>query len=514
MDAVDSHIENFTKLAILLETKLGLNYPESKWSELAHKIMRLSRSIGFGSVEDCVSWLVSGSDEEESIDRLISVCTIGETYFFREQNALDRLRDAALPEFVRAARLEHRPVRIWSAGCCTGEEPYSLSILLMEAHAQLGQFEFEICGTDVNPDFIEKARAGGYRAWSFRKTSEAAKSLYFVQEGDTHRIRDDIRSHVTFDVLNLAESHFPAPFDGKTKFDAIFCRNVLMYFTPDATRNALNRFQACLQSNGWIIVSATETSILSSNGYSNRCLPHYAGHGERNKDFPRQQSVQDSPTLVEFIKPAFDLTKVTAPLPRFSEPESGVTLTDPESSVPVKNSVDAEPSVHESVIDVEKEARRLVIDGEFGEAKRRLENTNIYDSSTETRLLYARVSHLCGDFDTAYQFASRVIEEDRLCPEAYRILGLIRHEGGDLHGAIESLQRAIYIEPDSAVLHMHLGFILRDTNQSSLCQKHFRNAEALFEGTEPGTTVPELGDLTAKRLARIAHSMAHGGHSK
>lgn len=184
---------------------------------------------------------------EEVFDRLCEALTIQESYFFREPTKLAMVRDRML-----APALDRRtPLRVWSAGCATGEETYTLAALCREAG--LGD-RFHVLGTDLSPAAVEAARAGSYTRWSVRGMAEDRLTELFEHVGSRYVVRDHLRQNVAFDQHNLLE---PRP-EQWGRFDLVVCRNVLIYFTPEAARTAITALSDAVVPGGWLVLGASD----------------------------------------------------------------------------------------------------------------------------------------------------------------------------------------------------------------------------------------------------------------
>jgi chemotaxis protein methyltransferase CheR len=181
----------------------------------------------------------------------------GETYFFRDPAIFGLLATEVIPALVRSRPSTGR-LQFWSAGCASGEEAYSLAIVVQQVVPWLAREHVTILATDNNRTLLRKAEAGVYGDWSFRGVAPDIKDLYFVRGGDgRHAIRDDLRKLVTFGQLDLLEDPLA---NGLSRFDLILCRNVIMYFTPAQMRTMARRLHDALAPGGWLIVGAAETS--------------------------------------------------------------------------------------------------------------------------------------------------------------------------------------------------------------------------------------------------------------
>lgn len=245
-----------------LVTQLGIHIAIPRLSELAAKITRASARLGSHHTNHTTlaDHLLSGRLQDKEFDALTDAFTVGETYFFREADAFEALAEVALPELLTN---NQTPLRIWCAGCASGEEAYSIAMFLRTRFANVSPQKFSILATDVNKTFLTKARQAKYTDWSFRTLPQSYKNRYFRPCDDgSFQVVDEIRNMVGFRPLNLATSSHPSPANGTSELDIIFCRNVLMYFTPDLMAHVARGFGQALRPPGWLVVSQTECSEL------------------------------------------------------------------------------------------------------------------------------------------------------------------------------------------------------------------------------------------------------------
>lgn len=188
--------------------------------------------------------------------KVVEAMTTNETLFFRDQNPFDVLRQQLLPELL-AARASKRELRIWSAACSSGQEPYTIAMLLRESFPQLATWTVDIVATDLSPSMLEKARSGAYGKIEVnRGLPVALLGKYFTQNGTDYVLRDDVRRMVTFREMNLA-----APWPPLGTFDIVFLRNVLIYFDVDTKKSILSRVLRLLQPDGYLFLGAAETTL-------------------------------------------------------------------------------------------------------------------------------------------------------------------------------------------------------------------------------------------------------------
>lgn len=252
-----SHLSEF------VAAQIGLHFPKERWRNLERGIFSAAREFGFKDAESCIQWLSSARLTKNQIEILASHLTVGETYFFREKKSFDILEEHILSELIRSRQNMERHLRVWSAGCSTGEEPYSIAILLNKMLFNLKDWNITILATDINPRFLQKATEGVYNEWSFRDTLPWIKERYFkkTKEG-RFEILPHIKKLVSFSYLNLAEDSYLSLLNNTNAMDIIFCRNVLIYFTPGLARKVIQNLYRCLIDGGWLIVSPSETSHI------------------------------------------------------------------------------------------------------------------------------------------------------------------------------------------------------------------------------------------------------------
>src|SRR3990170_706501 len=258
-----------SRLSDFLESQVGLHFPRERWRDLERGIAAASRESGYSEAEVFIHWLLSAPLTRTQIEGLASHLTVGETYFFREKRSLDILEQQILPELLRARAQTEKHLRIWSAGCCTGEEPYSIAMLLDRLIPDFEKWNLTILATDINPHFLRKAARGVYGAWSFRDTPGWIKDRYFNRRQDGRfEIQPRIRRMVTFSYLNLAEDAYPSLVNGTNAMDVILCRNVLMYFAQQRARKVVDKLQRSLVDGGWLITSPAETSTVLFSAFT------------------------------------------------------------------------------------------------------------------------------------------------------------------------------------------------------------------------------------------------------
>jgi chemotaxis protein methyltransferase CheR len=252
----------------------GIFQIEGKLYLLADGCARRMKQLGLRTPHEYWDRLTVHANRDEELRQLLNELTIGETCLFRSQPQLDALRKVILPEIVKEkSKLTMKRLRLWSAGCSTGEEPYTLAInLLEESEGLLKGWQFEIIATDLNDRSIETAKAGVYGDYALRFVTDHYKRKYFLPADDNKlRVRDEVKKLITFSRLNLRD-------DSKILFmkgmDAIFCCNVLIYFDGPAKSRVIEHYFSNLNFGGYFFLGTSESLMGLSDRFH---LIHFPG---------------------------------------------------------------------------------------------------------------------------------------------------------------------------------------------------------------------------------------------
>jgi chemotaxis protein methyltransferase CheR len=246
-------------LAGLLEARTGQQLTMSRRWRIETALSSLLRERGIASLDELITILVMGKEPSLS-QRVVEALLNNETYFFRDRSPFDVLQRHALPELAKR-RDKTKRIRIWSAGCSTGQEVYSLSMLFSEEPEQWRGWTIDILGTDVSTACIDRARAGSYTQFEVQRGLGINQMIkWFEESADGWRALEGLRKPVRFQVHNLLE---PAPHPGD--FDIVLCRNVLLYLSPEKKTLAFERIAGAMAEDGWLMLGAGETVIGQTN---------------------------------------------------------------------------------------------------------------------------------------------------------------------------------------------------------------------------------------------------------
>lgn len=446
--AHDALLEGFSDF---LAERIGLHFPPPRHEELRQRMGEAARRFGQADAAACMRWLMSAPLGRERVETLASALTVGETYFFREPETFRAIEERILPALIRL-RAARRRLRIWSAGCSTGEEPYSLAIVLDRMREALEGWEVTVLATDINPGFLRHGAQASYGEWSFRGTPPALKASHFRRAGaNRYRLSPHLRERVSFSYLNLAEDAYPSLLTNTTAFDLILCRNVLMYFSPASIARIAARLRDALCEGGVLVLGAAETLLVEPEG----------------------MRVEQAGGARVLRKPAM----AEAGLVR-EAPQARTARVDPprQSAAPARVLTPAPLPVHEA-------------------------------ETPQALAALARRHADTGDLDAALAFSRRALAADKLDPAAHYLHALIQIEIGRSHEGAQALQRALFLDRNFVMAHFTLAGLCLAQGRDDSARRHAGNARALLEGFAPEDPVPGAEGMNAGRLLTVLASM-------
>jgi len=253
--------EDFEFLSKLVKDRSGLVLTQDKAYLLESRLMPVARKHGMKGVDELVSGLRTTGGEPLAHD-VTEAMTTNESFFFRDIKPFDLFRDVTLPHLLEN-RANRKKFRVWCAASSSGQEPYSLAMVLREARAQLSGWNFDIVGTDLSREMLEKAKAGVYSQFEVQRGLPINLLLkYFKKQDELWQINQDLRSMVAYKELNLLDS-----FSGMGQFDVVFCRNVLIYFDQETKGAVLEKIASVMPDDGFLFLGGAETVLGISDKF-------------------------------------------------------------------------------------------------------------------------------------------------------------------------------------------------------------------------------------------------------
>lgn len=430
-------------LTRFVESRIGLHFPEERFRDLERGICCAAHDFGFEDAESCISWLLSCPLSQAQIEILASHLTVGETYFFRDKAVFDFLESQVLPEWIESRRGKEQRIRIWSAGCATGEEAFSMAILLYKMIPDLTSWNITIQATDINPHFLKKASEGVYGEWSFRDPPQGLKERHFTKTPRGYELLAQIRKMVLFSYHNLATDPYPALINNTSAMDLIFCRNVMLYFHHKRAAEVVQNMHRCLVDSGLFILSPVEVS-------NDLLLPLFAPVNSPAAVF-RKAQVPETPIVRE---------ATVAPCNAVGHPHhfQHAPCAIPDRQV---STVAASPS---------ETARALANQGKLSEA---------------------------------LECCAQAIRADKLNAFLYFLHANILQEMGRLEDAAREFRRVIYIDNSIVLAHYSMGHLLHQQGKHQEAEKHFANACHLLSRYGQDEILPESEGISTRRLLEI-----------
>lgn len=428
----------WTQAGRWVEAELGLHFPPRLWPDLARGLDAAARRLDLADAAACVRHALAHGFSPRQKQVLAECLAIGETYFFRDPQLFEQLAAQVLRPLIAARARRTRRLRLWSAGCSTGEEPYSLAMLVAGLLPDWREWDIRILATDINLAALQKARAGVYGPWSFRGELPAHCEAFLRPEDDGRRKVDDaLRRLVHFAPLNLAWGDYPSAATQTTDMDLVLCRNVLIYFEPRRIAAVLARLGRALDEEGWLVTGSVE---LPRQGVDGLHVVHADGlFGLRRAAAPVVPRAQAA--LHELPQPL--------PLPR------GAPATAPS------------PAAAQAPPPLLEQARTLADSGDRAGAER-----------------------LC----------RAAMAEDKLDPEVPYLLASILLEAGDHVAAAATLQRTLYLAPGHVLARFALGSLLLSQGQEEAGRRQFALALEQLERLPAGEVLQGGGGVTAREL--------------
>ncbi len=495
------------RLSDFINKKTGLCFPESKWKDLERAVISHAKTINVTDPTLCINSLLSSP--EKDLRLFVENLTVGETYFFRDRRIFDVLEENILPSLIEAGEKTGKHLKIWSAGCSTGEEPYSIAICIHKIFSHIREWNIKIMGTDINAVSLEKARRGIYTDWSFRETPPSFKDKYFDKIDDhSFSIKSDIKETVIFSWLNLAEDIYPAMLHNT---DIIFCRNVLMYFSHEVRQKIINRFYDALSDKGWFFISPSETLCLEGSKFVPVNFRHailykkdiYNKTFYINTDEVRTLSgTEDYSFPCERIEPEISDDSV------FSSCSFEQTASVPASELTGTEQFKEKP-VHEH--DIYELSLKLYEQGHYREVSQMLEDFfsrgHISSSHTDSMIILAKSYSNQKKYAPAEEWCKKAIEYKKTDKYYYYLMSTILQEENKIEEAIISLKKAIYIDDNFILPYFLLGNLYLQQGKQKDAEKQFENTLSMLDKLGDEAVLHASDGMTAGKMKEIVKTM-------
>lgn len=536
-------MERFVKL-IAKNTGLLIRYQD--WNALHRKLLIRSDALKLSSLEEYYQLLErdsypknleTSSDWTELTDRnhhptpttgiveniewkkLIQLLTTGESYFFRDSGQFFLLKNIIFPELIAEQRQvwekkqQDKPtLRIWSAGCSTGEEPYSLAILLTELIPDWKNWHLHILGTDINIASIQKAQAGLYGTWSFRTVDEGKKTSYFHLEKSGWKIEKHIKNLVTFKTGNLVQDKFPDSTGNLFNMDLIICRNVFVYFEPQAIAQVLQKFYQTLKPGGYLVTAHAELygqdlGLFSSKVFPQSVIyqrpkePNWENENSPSKIEPSDERSNQCTNILtsshfhphpihgEFYHNSRIKTHVVKPINLTNYPglsESTALSCWPNFSAisdPLTGQTETPQSAKDlsSQLNIE-ELNKLFDNHRYPEViKVAKQMISLHPNNYEVYYIMAKTCANLGNYSEAENYCYQAIEFNYSWVDPYYLLAEIAEERGDIETAKAMFKKIIYLSPASIYAYLQIADLYEKEGNYIRAKKMRKNVVFILE---------------------------------
>jgi chemotaxis protein methyltransferase CheR len=549
----------FERVRGLLGQAAGLHFDPSRLNTLQSHLRDRARARHLDSLEDYYRMITDPVAGREELRKLVESVTIHETSFFRNHEHYHALRDMVLPDIARRNAAERR-IRIWSAGCSTGEEPYSLAIACLE-QPELAGWQITIEASDLSERVLAFARRGIYRAASLRYIEGDRIARWFKHypagapagsvraprgsgpldpltgQREVFEISEKVRALINFRQLNLATPLYP---DIYKDFDLVMCENVIIYFRPDVTREVIGQFYNALRPGGFLFLGYSETLWQIYNRFELITYPNTFFYRRPEAEAapppePPRRTLLNSPTAPDPSQ------KRSAPTPPGAErkratgtPESvppipprGGTGTDirrphpsppppapparspqgPNGVAPRKSLVPAVQRAPDAALAIEiaeqltRRAHEYLEAGRYTEAQAAFTDALARNPASVDALVgLAQIHANQGRHAEARAECEKALEIDVLCEEAHLLVALLYREEGEVAEAIDHFEKVLYINFESIAGHFHLAELYRSQGRKEEAARQYRRALWVLDHHPSEETI---SGLPAKMIRQV-----------
>jgi chemotaxis protein methyltransferase CheR len=499
--------------------RLGMRCDDLLRTRLIEAVDLRMKRRALNSVNDYAAQLGQLDDGGRSeIEALAQHLTIGETYFFRGSDHFRVLAEAVLPELIRRNAATRR-LRLLSAGCSSGEEPYSLAMLMQELieerYPELGDWQIDIVGADLNEAALTKARRGIYTPWSLRDVPAAQVRRHFhPSDGRSFELNAALRAKVRFEPLNLMQH---GAFWQQTPFDVLFCRNVLIYFTPQAMVSVLQRFEQLMSPGAYLFLGHSETLRGLTRAYR-LCQSQDAFYYQLMDEAQQRAAAPVTPWELAWDAAADIATTPFEPLATITHDEAPNVSAETSWMDAIQRASDrianlaGTPSaapLHTNATAPRNEtdrARALFREERYAEVTALLRDPLAAQPDIEALMLFGAALTNQGQIAEAEQVCRRVQALDEFNAEAAYLLALCREHAGDADGAVRQAQLAAYMDADFAMPHLLVGRLARRGGEYGKAQRELNRALGLIASQDSTRTLLFGGGFGREALSQLCRA--------
>jgi len=481
-----------TGLKSFLLEHSGLHFSHHNQRILERGLMRRIQALRMESLPVYFRYLTVTPDNYDEMNKLLGLLTVGETSFFRYRSHREAFIHYVIPKLLEQNKA-HRKLRIWSAGCSTGEEPFSMAILLLENFPELAGWDVQILATDINKRSLRKAREGLYGERSLRMMEDSLRERYFEKMDNHFLISAQVKRMVRFDYLNLQTDNFLSENSGIKDIDLLFCRNVLIYFELETIRQIVEKFSQTLSSQGYLFMGHAETMQNVSDRFQR--------HHQHNAFFyQRKESAAVQNVSARVVSKTFKLAENAVQLSVKTRGQLTAAAVVSSQEDPVKNIVRRDPE------QLYRDALTAFDHEKFTESTKLFEQL-LEQQPTNPQALVGKGLLLAnlGQYSDARIYCARAIKENDLLPEAYLLRGLILDMEGLLDRALVEYQKVLWLDPAFVMAHYLSAKAYDRLADAEKRLRSLRNTARVLEKSVDQSTIPFSGGLSRGVFLEIVH---------
>ncbi len=503
------------KFIQLIADYTGLHIREQDYDNLCNKIFVRIKLLKFSSPEQYYQLLVNqNKTSKDEWEKFIILLTVTETYFFRDRGQLGLLKNVILPEIIKyKIASNEKKIKIWSAGCSTGEEPYSLAIIVQELIPDWKEWNILILGTDINEVALTKAKQGVYSNWSFRLLDERIQKKYFYEFQGEWKLDEEVKNMVNFSNINLVQDDFPS------YTDLILCRNVFVYFEAKHISLVVKKFYNSFLKGGYLITAHAELYGQALGQFKVKVFPESLVY-HRDEDEPYENYLADSlPILVEKTIPinkslqssltnSISETKISTHYGIWDDAKKQILFEfDQKINQNQKDEIAKEITQKNSNMQPSKsddlllEAAELFAATAYTDAIKKAEKfLSLNPKNFRVYKLLAQLYANLGKYEPATYYCNQAIEINAFSIEPYYLLVNIAEEQGDIEGAKIFLKRIIYLCPQEIPAYIELGSLYAAEKNMLRAKKMKNIALELLKKLPPDDIVEYKGGIKVSKL--------------
>lgn len=460
----------------LIRARLGIIIKSYQLTDLHKTILQACYKFSC-QPKEYLQALVSCKSDSELLEFLVEGITIGETYFFRDKHQMNLLKEKILPALIQEKRINNQlSLRIWSAGCASGEEIYTVAMLLNEMLDDFELWRLQLLGTDINTVALQKALSGVYTSWSMRSISDYFKFTYFTHQDKDYLIHQKIKCLVNFLYLNLNEDSYPSLFNGTHAQDLILCRNVLIYFDTEHVEKVMRKMNACLNEGGYLLLGASDP--ISTQGTT------FESHDQEG-------------ALLSHAKPQAIRSKSTVMMS-----EKQLRVQNIKSSIMVQAAANKKVPIR---VEVTESTITDLLSGSKWQEVLEVVDQALAKSNKQAYLFNAKAFALAnlGRLEEALQICHASLQLNATDAQTHYILAMTYLELNQVPAAEAALRKTLFLDYQFVIGHFQLGLLLLKNKQNAAGVKCLRNALRIVCRENAEKSVPGSPNLNYGQLAVI-----------